>query len=68
MNLLEIIKNLEREREENHRVPTSPTFLELKNRVSEEMNKEFSLLLKNGDIEVFDNINGKSVKTKKNYD
>ena len=64
MDLLEIIKNLEREREENHRVPTSPTFSELKNRVSEEMNKEFSLLLKNGDIEVFDNINGKSVKTK----
>lgn len=64
MDLLEIIKNLEREREENHRVPTSPTFLELKSRVLDEMNKEFHSLLENGEIEVFDNINGKSVKTK----
>lgn len=65
MDLLKIIEKIEEEREKVHRVPTYPTFLELKRKVLEEMNEEFTFLLKEGKIKVVNNINGKSVKTNK---
>lgn len=64
IDVLELIRRLQREREERHIVPTHVEFAHLMNEASKEIRKELNSLYQDGRIDVKETINGKAVSVK----
>lgn len=64
MDILELIRRLQREREERHIVPTHVEFAHLMNEASKEIRRELNSLYQEGKIDVKETVNGKAVSVK----
>lgn len=64
MDILELIRRLQREREERHIVPTHVEFAQLMNEVSKEVRLELNTLYQDGKIGITTTLNGKAVFVK----
>ena len=64
IDVLELIRRLQREREERHIVPTHVDFIHLMNEASKEIRQELNALYQEGKIDVKETINGKAVFVK----
>lgn len=64
MDILELIRRLQREREERHIVPTHIEFAHLMNEASKEIRQELNSLYQACKIGINETINGKAVFVK----
>lgn len=64
IDVLEFIRRLQREREEQKKVPTHVEFARLMNEVSKEVRKELNALYQEDKIGINETINGKAVYVK----
>lgn len=64
IDVLELIRRLQREREERHVVPTHVEFAHLMNEAGKEVRKELNRLYQEGAIGINETINGKAVYVK----
>ena len=64
IDVLELIRRLQREREERHIVPSHVEFAHLMNEASKEIRQELNALYQEGKIDVKETINGKAVFVK----
>lgn len=64
IDVLELIRRLQREREEQRKVPTHVEFAHLMNEAGKEVRKELNALYKDGRIGINETINGKAVYVK----
>lgn len=66
IDVLEIIRRLQREREERHVTPTHVEFSHLMNEAGKEVRKELNRLYQEGAIGINETVNGKAVYVKEN--
>ena len=66
IDVLTILRRLQRELEEQKKVPTHIEFAHLMNEVSKEVRKELNALYQEGKIGINETINGKAVFVKEN--
>ena len=64
IDVLDLIRRLQREREERHIVPSHVEFAHLMNEASKEVRKELNSLYQEGRIGINETINGKAVFVK----
>ena len=64
IDILSILRRLQREREEQKKVPTHVEFAHLMNEVSKEARRELNRLYQEGRIGINETINGKAVFVK----
>ena len=64
IDVLELIRRLQREREERHIVPTHVEFAHLMNEVSKAVRQELNALYQTGRIGINRTVNGKAVFVK----
>lgn len=64
IDVLELIRRLQREREERHIVPSHVEFAHLMNEASKEIRRELNSLYQEGKIDVRETVNGKAVSVK----
>lgn len=64
MDILELVRRLQREREERHIVPTHVEFAHLMNEASKKIRQELNALYQAGKIGINETINGKAVFVK----
>ena len=64
IDVLELIRRLQREREEQKKVPTHIEFARLMNEVIKEVRKELNRLYQEGKVGTCETINGKAVFVK----
>ena len=64
IDVLTILRRLQREREEQKKVPTHIEFARLMNEVSKEVRKELNQLYQEGKVGTCETINGKAVFVK----
>ena len=64
IDVLTILRRLQREREEQRKVPTHIEFARLMNEVSKEVRKELNARYQEGRIGINETINGKAVYVK----
>ena len=64
IDVLELIRRLQREREEKHIVPSHVEFAHLMNEASKEIRRELNSLYQEGKIDVRETVNGKAVSVK----
>ena len=64
IDIYEILRRLQREREERHIVPTHVGFAHLMNEASKEIRQELNALYQTGKIGINETINGKAVFVK----
>ena len=66
IDVLSILRRLQREREEQKKVPTHIEFARLMNEVSKEARKELNRLYQEGKVGTCETINGRAVYVKEN--
>ena len=64
IDVLSILRRLQREREEQRKVPTHVEFARLMNEVSKEVRKELNRLYQEGKVGTCETINGRAVFVK----
>ena len=64
IDVLSILRRLQREREEQKKVPTHIEFAHLMNEVSKEVRKELNRLYQEGEVGTCETINGRAVYVK----
>lgn len=64
IDILELIRRLQREREERHIVPTHVEFAQLMNEAGKSIRQELNRLYQEGRIDVKETVNGKAVSVK----
>lgn len=64
IDVLELIRRLQREREERHIVPTHVEFAQLMNEAGKAIRQELNSLYQEGRIDVKETVNGKAVSVK----
>ena len=64
IDVLELIRRLQREREEQRKVPTHVEFAHLMNEAGKEVRKELNRLYQEGAIGINETVNGKAVYVK----
>lgn len=64
IDVLELIRRLQREREEQRKVPTHVEFAHLMNEAGKEIRQELNSLYKEGRVGVNETVNGKAVYVK----
>lgn len=68
MDILELIRRLQREREERHIVPTHVEFAQIMNEAGKAIRQELNSLYQEGKIGINETINGKAVFVKEGKD
>ena len=64
IDVLELIRRLQKEREKRHIVPSHVEFAHLMNEASKEIRRELNSLYQEGKIDVRETVNGKAVFVK----
>lgn len=64
IDVLELIRRLQKEREKRHIVPSHVEFAHLMNEASKEIRRELNSLYQEGKIDVRETVNGKAVSVK----